>query len=88
MEARGFIGSLEQNPRAQLFLIDHARQRRIKVWGAACVVNGDETPIDLRYDAGITSNGPVACDSSDLTTVYVKGSSLPSAAPSGARPSA
>lgn len=35
-------GNLEENPKAQLFLIDHARRRRIKVWGTARVVEGDE----------------------------------------------
>ena len=35
-------GNLEENPKAQLFLIDYARRRRIKVWGTARVVEGDE----------------------------------------------
>ncbi len=35
-------GNLEENPKAQLFLIDYAHQRRIKVWGTARVVEGDE----------------------------------------------
>ena len=35
-------GNLEQNPKAQLFLIDYASRRRIKVWGTARVVEGDE----------------------------------------------
>lgn len=35
-------GNLEENPKAQLFLIDYAEQRRIKVWGTARVVEGDE----------------------------------------------
>ena len=35
-------GNLEENPKAQLFLIDYARRRRIKVWGTAGVVEGDE----------------------------------------------
>lgn len=35
-------GNLAENARAQLFLIDYARQRRIKVWGTARVVEGDE----------------------------------------------
>ncbi len=34
-------GNLEQNPKAQLFLIDYANRRRIKVWGTARVVEGD-----------------------------------------------
>lgn len=35
-------GNLEENPKAQLFLIDYAHRRRIKVWGTARVVGGDE----------------------------------------------
>jgi predicted pyridoxine 5'-phosphate oxidase superfamily flavin-nucleotide-binding protein len=35
-------GNLEENPKAQLFLIDYAHQRRIKVWGTARVLEGDE----------------------------------------------
>ncbi|MEO8299446.1 MAG: pyridoxamine 5'-phosphate oxidase family protein [Burkholderiales bacterium] len=35
-------GNLAENPKAQLFLIDYAHQRRIKVWGTARVVEGDE----------------------------------------------
>ncbi len=35
-------GNLEENPKAQLFLIDYAHQRRIKVWGTARVVEGDD----------------------------------------------
>ena len=35
-------GNLEENPKAQLFLIDYANRRRIKLWGTARVVEGDE----------------------------------------------
>lgn len=35
-------GNLEENPRAQLFLIDYAQRRRIKLWGTARMVEGDE----------------------------------------------
>lgn len=34
-------GNLADNPKAQLFLIDYANQRRIKIWGTARVVEGD-----------------------------------------------
>jgi uncharacterized protein len=34
-------GNLADNPRAQLFLIDYAHQRRVKIWGEARVVEGD-----------------------------------------------
>lgn len=35
-------GNLAENPRAHLFLIDYAQRRRIKLWGTARVVEGDE----------------------------------------------
>ena len=35
-------GNLADNPKAQLFLIDYAKRRRIKVWGTARVVEGDD----------------------------------------------
>jgi uncharacterized protein len=35
-------GNLAVNPRAHLFLIDYTHQRRIKVWGTARVVEGDD----------------------------------------------
>ena len=35
-------GNLADNPKAHLFLIDYAHQRRIKIWGEARVVEGDE----------------------------------------------
>lgn len=41
---RQFIttGNLADNPRAYLFLIDYATQSRVKIWGTARVVEGDE----------------------------------------------
>lgn len=35
------VGNLAENPRAQLFLIDYQRRRRIKIWGEARVMEGD-----------------------------------------------
>lgn len=35
-------GNLEENDKAFLFLMDYAHRRRIKVWGRARVVEGDE----------------------------------------------
>ena len=35
-------GNLAENPMAHLFLIDYAQRRRIKIWGTARVVEGDE----------------------------------------------
>lgn len=34
-------GNLEDNPKAFIFLIDYLRQRRIKIWGTARVVEND-----------------------------------------------
>jgi predicted pyridoxine 5'-phosphate oxidase superfamily flavin-nucleotide-binding protein len=36
------LGNLTENDQAHLFLIDYATQRRIKIWGRARVVEGDE----------------------------------------------
>lgn len=36
------LGNLAENPRAQLFLIDYAQRRRVKLWGEARVVEGDD----------------------------------------------
>ena len=35
------MGNLADNPKAQLFLIDYATQRRVKIWGEARVVEDD-----------------------------------------------
>jgi predicted pyridoxine 5'-phosphate oxidase superfamily flavin-nucleotide-binding protein len=35
------LGNLADNPKAQLFLIDYARRRRVKIWGEARAVEGD-----------------------------------------------
>jgi uncharacterized protein len=39
-------GNLAENAKAHLFLIDYANRRRVKIWGAARVVEGDEELID------------------------------------------
>lgn len=36
------IGNLADNPRAFIFLMDYARRLRIKLWGSARVVEGDD----------------------------------------------
>ena len=38
-------GNLSENPQAHLFLIDYARRRRIKIWGTATVVEGDDAQL-------------------------------------------
>lgn len=35
-------GNLAENPKAFLFLMDYAQRRRVKIWGRARVVEGDE----------------------------------------------
>jgi predicted pyridoxine 5'-phosphate oxidase superfamily flavin-nucleotide-binding protein len=45
-------GNLEQNPKAQLFLIDYANRRRIKVWGTARVVEADAALLQRLMPAG------------------------------------
>ena len=35
------LGNLSENPKAFLFLMDYANQRRVKVWGTAQVVEGN-----------------------------------------------
>ena len=35
-------GNLAENPKAHLFLMDYVYQRRIKIWGTARVVEGDD----------------------------------------------
>lgn len=40
-------GNLTENPRVQLFLMDYAHRRRIKIWGTAKVVEDDANLIAL-----------------------------------------
>src|SRR3984893_2624813 len=39
------LGNLADNPKAQLFLIDYAHQRRVKIWGEARVVEDNDALI-------------------------------------------
>ena len=45
-------GNLAENPKAHLFLVDYAHQRRIKVWGTARVVEGDPALLRRLMPAG------------------------------------
>jgi predicted pyridoxine 5'-phosphate oxidase superfamily flavin-nucleotide-binding protein len=36
------LGNLAENPRAHLFLIDYEHRRRVKLWGQAQVIEGDD----------------------------------------------
>ena len=35
-------GNLDENPKAQLFLMDYANAQRVKIWGEARIVTGDQ----------------------------------------------
>jgi predicted pyridoxine 5'-phosphate oxidase superfamily flavin-nucleotide-binding protein len=35
-------GNLSENPKAQLFLMDYENRQRVKIWGEAQIVEGDE----------------------------------------------
>lgn len=43
-------GNLSENPKAFLFLMDYANQRRVKVWGTARIVEGDAALEDRLHD--------------------------------------
>ena len=45
-------GNLADNPKAQLFLIDYAHRRRVKIWGEARVVEGDAELVARLMPAG------------------------------------
>jgi uncharacterized protein len=45
-------GNLADNPKAQLFLIDYARRRRVKIWGEARIVEGDALLVAKLMPAG------------------------------------
>jgi len=44
------LGNLSENPKSFLFLMDYANSRRIKVWGAARVVEGDAALLEKLRD--------------------------------------
>jgi uncharacterized protein len=46
------ISNLAENDRAHLFLLDFARQRRIKLWGRARVVENDPALVSRLSDPG------------------------------------
>jgi predicted pyridoxine 5'-phosphate oxidase superfamily flavin-nucleotide-binding protein len=45
-------GNLSENPKAQLFLMDYEHRQRVKIWGDAQVIEGDETLIATLTTAG------------------------------------
>ncbi len=50
------LGNLAENPRAFIFLMDYANRRRIKIWGSARVVEGDDALIGAL--SKVTSGSP------------------------------
>ena len=46
------LANLSENERAFLFLLDPARQQRIKLWGRARVVENDPALVEKLFDAG------------------------------------
>ena len=51
------IGNFDENNKVHLFLMDYPNRKRIKIWGEACIVTGDEDLIarlkDEDYEAPI-----------------------------------
>ena len=45
-------GNLSENPKAQLFLMDYATRSRIKIWGTARVIAGDQALVDSLMPEG------------------------------------
>lgn len=45
-------GNLSENPKAQLFLMDYEHRQRIKIWGDAQVMEGDEALLAKLTSAG------------------------------------
>ena len=54
------LGNLTENPKAQLFLIDYAEQRRVKIWGEAKVVENDTGLLAELMPAGYKAQGEQA----------------------------
>jgi predicted pyridoxine 5'-phosphate oxidase superfamily flavin-nucleotide-binding protein len=59
---RQFItaGNLAENPKAHLFLMDYAHQRRVKIWGEAKVVEDDPALLARLMPAGYKAGGEQA----------------------------
>lgn len=50
------LGNLSENPKAFLFLMDYANSQRIKVWGTAKIVEGDQSLEDRLRDPAYPGN--------------------------------
>ncbi len=49
------LGNLAENPRAFIFLMDYSKRLRIKLWGSARVVEGDDRLLQLVSKAASTA---------------------------------
>lgn len=54
------LGNLSENPRVQLFLMDYARGRRIKIWGEARVVTDDPALLATLTPEGLSDHAEQA----------------------------
>jgi uncharacterized protein len=46
------LGNLAENPRAYIFIMDYVHQRRVKLWGTAKVIEGDDELLSKLADPG------------------------------------
>ena len=53
-------GNLEDNPRAMMFLMDYVNRRRVKIWGAARVVENDPELIAHLFPEGYRARAEAA----------------------------
>lgn len=53
-------GNLAENPKAFLFLMDYAHRRRVKIWGRARVVEGDDALNALLMPKSYTASAEAA----------------------------
>lgn len=51
------LGNLSENPKAYLFLIDYMHRRRVKIWGAAKVVENDPELVAKLMPEGYRARG-------------------------------
>ena len=51
------LGNLQENPRAQLFLMDYRNRRRVKIWGEARVVEDDAALLASLMPDGYRAHG-------------------------------
>ncbi|MBR0652577.1 pyridoxamine 5'-phosphate oxidase [Roseomonas terrae] len=54
------LGNLSENQRVQLFLMDYAQQRRVKIWGEARVVTDDPALLQTLVPDGTTARAEQA----------------------------